>query len=381
MQMAKPRIMTVDEWLAATSLGNRFVFFHQDRKHLVPIDQALGYLVEAGKMRAGGSTYHEVDGCLWVLAACRQWLDAKGTKTSDNVERRRDAVRRLAKQALRLLKWHRDPAWRAAWDTFETNKSRPKATELKGLHGPFAREAAKPKGEPRMGATMVAKGLNFDSAHEVYGKFTTAVEGITNASNVTTKTELEELTDDEYRQIEELLFKWKGQALKTRSGDVEMVVKELVYMSKDDRIASMLVPRERVFYTSGGARFSTAAEPNKRMIYAVDEYGNFYAGRGEAGVTNHSSFNRGKGVLCAGEIQAKNGVPLFLSNGSGHYKPSTLHLRNAIVKLRDYGIPLDNMFVYDFQAKRAYVSGRNFLVDKAVPRATDRFNHDGNPLM
>ena len=379
--MAKPRVMSVDEWLAATSLGNRYVFFQQDRKRLYPVDQALGALIQAGRMQEGGSTYFEVDGALRLLQACNQWLAGKGDKTSDNVELRRRAVRRLAKQGLRLLKWHRDPGWRAAWDGFDTNKSKGKATELKQLQGAFAREAEKPKGVPRMGATMVAKGLNFDSRHPESGKFTDAVERITNSANVTTKTELDELTDAEYREIEALLFEWKGKELKKGSGDVEMVVKELIYMNKDERIATMLVPRNRAFFTSGGAPFSTATEPKKRMIFAVDEYGNFYSGRGEAGVMNHSSFNRGKGVLCAGEIQARNGIPLFMSNGSGHYKPTTLHLRNAIVKLRDYSIPIDNMFVYDFDAKLAFSSGRNFLLGKSVPRATDQFNHAGNPLM
>ncbi len=375
--MAKPPVMSIEEWMAATDLGNAFVFFHQDRKRLAPIDQALGALIKAG----GVGPYFEVDSALWVLTACKQWLEAKSEKVSDNTERRRRAVRKLAKQVLRLTKWHRDAEWRKAWDAFEVNKAKGPTTQLKGLHAAFAREAEKPKGAPRMGATMVAKALNFDSAHPVYGQVTNEVERITRAAETTTKTELEELTDAEYREIEELLYRWKGQELKMKSGETAFVVKELVYMNKDERITRMLVPRDRAFFTAAGERFSTAQEPGKRMIYAVDEYGTFYAGRGEASVTNHSSFNRGKGVLCAGEIQARGGIPLFLSNGSGHYKPGSLHLRNAVVRLRDYKIPIDNMFVYDFEAKKAYRSGRDFLVGKAVPNATDEFNHVGNPLM
>lgn len=378
--MAKPPVMSIESWMAATDLGSAFLFFHHDRKMLEPIDQALGTLVKA-MQTAAGAAYFEVEGALFVLAACKHWLEQKGEKTSDHAEQRRRAVRKLAKQALRLVKWHREPAWREAWDAFEANKTAGRATELQGLQGAFAREAAKPKGVPRMGATMVGKGLNYDSAHEVYGKFTDAVERITNAKTTTTKTDLAELTDDEYRQIEALLFEWKGQAMRDGLGDVSFVVKELVYMDKDERIAHMLVPRDRTFFTATGGRFDTSHAPGRRMIYAVDEYGNFYAAPGEGGVMNHSSFNRGKGVMCAGEIQARGGMPLFLSNGSGHYKPGTLHLRNAVVRLRDYRIPIDNMRVYDLETKRAYLSGRDFLTGKAVVGATEAFNHAGSPAM
>lgn len=377
--MAKPQVMSIDEWLASTDLGTAFLFFRHDRKRLEPIDKALATLSKARAMGAGADPQHEVVCARYVMSACSSWLDRKGTKTTDNAEQRRRAVHKLSKQVLRLLRWHQDPAWRAAWDAFESNKSNKQggaAAELRELQGAFAREAAKPKGEARMGATMVGKGLNFDG-HRSLDEFRLRVERIAD-----TKTDLEELTDAEYQQIEALLFEWKGKQMLDGLGDPMFVVKELVYMNKDERIESMLVPRDHALFTATGGRFSTVQEPRKRMIYAVDEYGNFYAGRGEGGVMNHSSFNRGKGVLCAGEIQARNGVPMFLSNGSGHYKPGTTQLRQAVSRLRDYGIPIDRMLVYDFETKCAFNNGTAFLANRAMVGATPQeVEHRGNPLM
>jgi len=106
---------------------------------------------------------------------------------------------------------------------------------------------------------------------------------------------------------------------------------------------------------------------NPRHAYAMDLYGNLFYGQGEGtplatqSFTNHSSFNAGNDVICAGEIWIQAGVLRHLDNRSGHYKPGRDQLHNCLrslmssgvaintttIELADYGVlnPLTNLRV------------------------------------
>ena len=80
-------------------------------------------------------------------------------------------------------------------------------------------------------------------------------------------------------------------------------------------------------------------------MYAMDEYGTLFASPA-AGLArrgqywNHSSFNAGKDVICAGMIKIHGGVLQYVDNNSGHYKPTRQHLHAMMTIIANEGINL-----------------------------------------
>lgn len=72
-------------------------------------------------------------------------------------------------------------------------------------------------------------------------------------------------------------------------------------------------------------------------IYAMDRYGNLYAQTPGAAGLHHSSFLRGKEVICAGQIVCNQGRLVLIDNASGHYKPTPANLREAVQVLINQG--------------------------------------------
>ena len=52
--------------------------------------------------------------------------------------------------------------------------------------------------------------------------------------------------------------------------------------------------------------------------------------------------NAGKEVICAGMIIVEDGDVTYLTNTSGHYKPTNSHLANAMEILLSEGLDLSN---------------------------------------
>jgi hypothetical protein len=88
--------------------------------------------------------------------------------------------------------------------------------------------------------------------------------------------------------------------------------------------------------------------------YAMDGYGNLFSSEEEKGpelaaqgyaIFNHSSFNAGKDVICAGFCIFQDGQLRWMDNNSGHYKPGVEHLLNALQVLASDGADLSETFV------------------------------------
>jgi len=98
--------------------------------------------------------------------------------------------------------------------------------------------------------------------------------------------------------------------------------------------------------------------------YAMDRYGNLFQseefkgaalafqGRavGQSGLErfNHSSFNAGREVICAGFIGIQQGVLVWIDHNSGHYKPTRDNLKEAIDLLSADGVDLSHARVGAF---------------------------------
>lgn len=80
--------------------------------------------------------------------------------------------------------------------------------------------------------------------------------------------------------------------------------------------------------------------------YAMDQYGNLFVndhvGHKNRKHTfwNHSSFNAGNRVRCAGVVQIDKGQLKYIDNASGHYKPSKTDLENCLRTLQDEEVDL-----------------------------------------
>jgi hypothetical protein len=81
----------------------------------------------------------------------------------------------------------------------------------------------------------------------------------------------------------------------------------------------------------------------------MDRYGNLLQKDaepiGDAFFFNHSSFNAGHDVVCAGTLKINNGDLTEIDNNSGHYKPGRDNLFNCLDVLAGEGVDLTNTTV------------------------------------
>ncbi len=75
-------------------------------------------------------------------------------------------------------------------------------------------------------------------------------------------------------------------------------------------------------------------------IFVLSPEPRLYAGEQVEGQFHHSSFLSGAPVLAAGEIKARNGELLEVSNSSGHYKPDMFRHYNMLLFLDQAGVNL-----------------------------------------
>jgi hypothetical protein len=124
------------------------------------------------------------------------------------------------------------------------------------------------------------------------------------------------------------------------------------FADKGTRAANLMVIYQGYnndFETLQGQAYDTQGDPNGYM-YAMDEYGTLFASPA-AGMAhgnqmwNHSSFNAGKDVICAGMIKIHNGTLVYVDNNSGHYKPTRQHLHGMLTIISNEGINLAGVTV------------------------------------
>lgn len=120
------------------------------------------------------------------------------------------------------------------------------------------------------------------------------------------------------------------------------------YLSKADRLKWLVMVQGGILTHPNGRLvktpnlYTTGLYDGSREsdMWSMDRYGNlFYKGIGgkEAGrdgsYFNHSSFNAGNDVICAGTMVVNEGKLAYIDNDSGHYKPTTVDLKRALEML------------------------------------------------
>ena len=130
----------------------------------------------------------------------------------------------------------------------------------------------------------------------------------------------------------------------------------VAYLPKSDRMQYLVMVNGNSFTKPDGTPYATNPArigPGQDRIgdmWAMDKYGNLFVKSSAfiwgMGFFNHSSFNAGNEVICAGGIVLNNGVLAYIDNQSGHYKPDENRLRDACQILQaDGGVNFTNVRV------------------------------------
>ncbi len=237
---------------------------------------------------------------LAVYKACRHWLKAKAHKNSTETQRRRIQIGYLIDNALMWVQSF-DPDLVRAFIRFNAKKQQAPPPAVKAMAGVYKHERSL---YVQSGKTHAPSATLLDNRYDP-----TMING----------KEFGELTEDEFAALDRHF----------------QSAHAVVYLTKMDRLKDMVFAQNGRLVTYNGTPFTTTGGGG--WPYAMDVYGNLFA-KNIAGTNqqyNHSSFNAGNDVVCAGMIRANEGALVCLSNNSGHYKPSRHNLFNAVQALRD----------------------------------------------
>jgi hypothetical protein len=110
---------------------------------------------------------------------------------------------------------------------------------------------------------------------------------------------------------------------------------QCMYLRKDGGRMPQMVFRDGAgnAINYDGALLTTANQPGRNTVYAMDRYGNLFTAIGLPDSrmwVNHSTMLAGNEVTCAGCMTIDNGKITSLDNASGHYKPSRRHLMRCV---------------------------------------------------
>jgi hypothetical protein len=140
------------------------------------------------------------------------------------------------------------------------------------------------------------------------------------------------------------------------------------YLNKIKRMQYLMVPGPDGLFYDGNDEL---VDMRDQYMYAMDKYGGLYAApmanndalegllrtEGKKGeYFNHSSFNAGKEVLCAGILLIKRGVLMYIDNNSGHYQPSELDLVEALETLRADGVSLTDVGISTYKSRKIEIN-------------------------
>jgi hypothetical protein len=102
-------------------------------------------------------------------------------------------------------------------------------------------------------------------------------------------------------------------------------------------------------------------------IYVMGPEGDFHVGSHKVGRYHHSSLLAGGNTAGAGEVKAEAGRVKFLSNKSGHYRPTDTQMRQVLHLFEKRGIGLDFEIKLMGATEKSYRSADTFLKQPGQP--------------
>jgi hypothetical protein len=278
--------------------------------------------------------------CEWLYAvtkACHRWQEHKVHKKATALSgQRRVAIMLLGSEALRELK-KLSPALAA----FESRKTAHGKLNVphRPLQGGYAQERRAYLDGAKATHPATGSGVRdkLDDIKQDGKKADPALWGVLSKTFAT-------LTNAEF----DLIAKTIGT-----NGEVSHVT----FLNKLARMEFLVIPDPSPFsppkkslidansQTPHDNQDTNVGGASAPETYAMDSYGNLFvknAGGLAGGYWNHSSFNAGNPVVCAGMILIRQGRLDHIDSASGHYQPDAAALRAAVKHLRNEGVDITN---------------------------------------
>jgi hypothetical protein len=285
-----------------------------------------------------------------ILFYCTTWLVTKGEKKGSW---RRKYVQELEVQVEAEL---RHPTMQSAG-----------AQRVTGTGGVHLKEDPIELLQPKNAGTKfgLKAGLNFDrmsasNAEDYVSRFETnpKLTGYAKELQGAMKS-----TSGAHDYVESLKIIAAGKAAGSK------ITGSLTYLSKHERVKHLLsLFIDDCFHLNGSYSTYQTASANYNDIFAMDLMEFIYVGDPKAGKFHHSTFMSGKPVLCAGEIRLTAGKITYISNESGHYRPSTHDLLACVgVLQRKYNVNLNRVKVADLATAYEWREAGDFLARNGVP--------------
>jgi hypothetical protein len=313
------------------------------RKALREIDELLG----SWDTYHGGPPAKRIDILRALARACVAYLQVKQSKKakkeqaligkpSPRLVNRLAKVRQLAQQVFVRLAFERFHYQKMTRSQVHGGPAKYQ-TQLAGLKGSYAHERSNFEAiKQGLGPAETQTPINPQGASFVHQRMAEAQAGV----------EPEAIAALLARPFDSLTLAEFNQLSTHFAGGVHIGAEPLVHFArKDERLRElMLVPNDGLLYTTEGTRCDVGWS-----AYAIDKYGNLFIARAnrtwkqgeQNAMFNHSTLCAGREVICAGEIRIKQGLIEYISNESGHYKPTAAQLANAINTLiEEYSLPL-----------------------------------------
>lgn len=298
---------------------NNHAFFEQARgPNIKKIDTAL----EAWwKKPANATDAVQIGFLAAIVSACSQWMKLKRLSENKLAVSRRVHIAALANAVLVELEGLETDATGKMRISFDQRKIKTlSATPLQRspttrMAGVYAHERAvylKNKKQTAPSASLLDRYLG--KSLELEAPEVKKFQG----------KKFEQLTEEDFRKLSDLAQKRK----------VDSTVE---YMKKSERLAYWVEVNSTglLQYKKDGSLLKTT----RSYIWAMDEYGHLYCAEGQMAMQrNHSSFNAGKDIICAGAIATRDGMLQRIDNASGHYKPDRQALHRALKTLEDEGL-------------------------------------------
>ncbi|AQV98965.1 hypothetical protein BJN34_34365 [Cupriavidus necator] len=331
-------------------------------------DQAL--LVRGSNIRvvdfALESYWHEMNGardagreiaCLSeIVTSCLGWLKLKRGKAEDLQAgisplfvTRRQAIANLGSEALQELYVRLTQLGVLTPDLRgRLNFDRHKLSVLSsgvnaGIPSPYAREL-RPMGADyqnerlaylQSGKIHAISGSGVHQTHKYLAQMLPADRQRRKQAKKIARKEVHALTLEDFQVLDAI-----GR-MNLLSGDVN-------YLAKYERMKYMaIVGADGLLHDVNDQHITT--HPYKVTAYAMDKYGSLFIKDadplGEAMFFNHSSFNAGNDVICAGTLTVRDGSLRIIDNNSGHYKPTRENLHNCLSVLASEGLACNDAIV------------------------------------
>lgn len=131
--------------------------------------------------------------------------------------------------------------------------------------------------------------------------------------------------------------------------------KQVEFLNRAERMEHLIVIKNGLLYQDGvpyscNTKTSMGTTAVLAATYAMDKYGNLFSKKGvkasQKGLMfNHSTYCAGKEIVSAGTLTCLDGHLLKITNSSGHYKPTGMNLKSALVLLGQEDVDLHSVVV------------------------------------